>query len=218
MHLKGLEHPLHIREHDDPFFFSQIFLDREFSPTLGLDITTIIDLGGNVGMASLWFLNAFPATRVVTIEANPANFPTLESNLRPYGHRSIIVKGGAWWRKTKLALVNGDGLGAASVREARHDDDHATLMDGWDIPALMALADFKQIDLLKIDIEGAEVDLLLKNADDWLPRVRNMSIETHGPESEAALERALALYTYRRQKLGELTFFFDLMPKHLARS
>ena len=68
----------------------------------------------------------------------------------------------------------------------------------------MELAGFTRIDLLKIDIEGAEVDLLLKDAERWLPQVRNLSIELHGPECEAALERALAPYTYQRQMLGEL--------------
>jgi hypothetical protein len=77
----------------------------------------------------------------------------------------------------------------------------------------MARAGFTRIDLLKIDIEGAEVDLLLKNADRWLPLVRNLSIELHGPECEAALERALAPYTYQRQTLGELIFCFYLQPK-----
>jgi hypothetical protein len=87
-------------------------------------------------------------------------------------------------------------------------------MDGWDVPALMARAGFGRVDLLKIDIEGAEIDLLLKNAERWLPRVRNLSIEFHGPECEAALERALEPYTYQRQVLGELTFCFHLRPKN----
>jgi FkbM family methyltransferase len=212
--LKGLQHPLHLREYSDPFFFGQIFLDQEFAPVRGLDISSVIDLGGNVGMASVWFLNTFTRARIVTVEANPNNFSSLEANLSPYGDRAMIVKGGAWWRQTPLALVHGRDEGDASVREALAGDDPSILMDGWDVPALMARAGLDRVDLLKIDIEGAEVDLLLKDAERWLPRVRNLSVELHGPECEAALERALAPYTYQRQVLGELTFCFHLRPKN----
>ena len=211
--LKGLEHPLYLREHSDPFFFGQIFLDQEFAPTRSLEISSVVDLGGNVGLASTWFLNTFPRARVVTVEANPDNFASLDANLRQYGDRSLVIKGGAWWRQTSLALVRRRDEGDAHVREALPDDDPAILMEGWDVPALMGRAGFTRIDLLKIDIEGAEVDLLLKDAERWLPLVRNLSIELHGPECEAALERALVPYTYQRQTLGELIFCFYLQPK-----
>jgi FkbM family methyltransferase len=210
--LKGLAHPLCLREgRSDPFFFGQIFLDQEFGPTRSLEVSSIIDLGGNAGLASVWFLNTFPRAKLLTIEANPDNYPSLEANLRPYGDRATVVKGGVWWRRTRLALIRRQNEGDAGVREALPED--ADLMEGWDVPALIERAGFRHIDLLKIDIEGAEVDLLLKGADRWLPRVRNLSIELHGPECEAALERALAPYTYQRQMLGELIFCFDLRPK-----
>ena len=212
--LKGLQHPIHLREYCDPFFFAQIFLEQEFAPMRALEISSIIDLGGNAGMASVWFLNAFTRAKVITIEANPDNFSSLEANLRPYGDRAIIIKGGAWWRRTPLALVRGRDEGVASVREALPGDDSSILMDGWDVPALMARAGFDHIDLLKIDIEGGEVDLLLKAADRWLPHVRNLTIECHGARAEAALERALEPYIYQRQALGELTFCVDLRPKN----
>ena len=212
--LNGLAHPLHLREYSDPFFFGQIFLEEEFAPARALNVSSVIDLGGNVGLASVWFLNTFPRARVITVEANPNNFSSLEANLRPYGDRAIVVKGGAWWRQAPLALVRRKRRRRQQRPRSTAGDDPGILMDGWDIPALMARAGFDRIDLLKIDIEGAEVDLLLKNADRWLPQVRNLSIEFHGPECVAALERALEPYSYRKQVLGELTFCMDLRPKH----
>jgi FkbM family methyltransferase len=213
--LKGLAHPLSLCEgRSDPLFFGQIFLDQEFGPTRSLDLSSIIDLGGNAGLASVWFLNTFPRARLITIEANPDNYPSLDANLGPYGDRAIIVKGRVWWRQTPLALIRRLNESDAAVREAVPGDDPGCLMEGWDVPALMERAGFTHIDLLKVDIEGAEIDLLLKDADRWLPLVRHLSIELHGPECEAAFERALAPYTYQRQTLGELTFCFHLRPKY----
>jgi FkbM family methyltransferase len=212
--LRGLEHPLHLREgRSDPYFFGQIFLDQEFGPIRELDVANVVDLGANAGFASVWFLNTFPHAKVVSIEANPLNHPSLEANLQPYGDRAIVVKGGVWPRQTPLALVHGRDEGDASVREALPTDNPSSLVEGWDIPALMARGGFTQVDLLKIDIEGTEVELFLKNPDCWLSCVRNLTVELHGPGSSAALERALASYTFRRQICGELTFCFDLRPK-----
>ena len=87
---------------------------------------------------------------MVTIEANPDNYPSLEANLHPYGDRATVVKGGVWWRRTALALVRRQNEGDAHVREAVSGDNPADLMEGWDIPALMELAGFTRIDLLKI--------------------------------------------------------------------
>jgi hypothetical protein len=102
----GLAHPLCLREgRSDPFFFGQIFLDQEFGLTRSLNVSSIIDLGGNAGLASVWFLNTFPRARLITIEANPDNYPSLNANLGPYSDRAIIVNGGVWWRRTPLALI-----------------------------------------------------------------------------------------------------------------
>lgn len=217
MHSPQLRHPLQLRGGRADFLvFAQIFLDQEFAPLRQQDLARIIDLGGNIGLASAWLLNIFPRAKVVCIEANSDNYASLEANLAPYGDRAVIVKGGVWWRQTPLALVRRENETDAQVREARAGDDPAAILEGWDVPALMQCAGFTRIDLLKIDIEGAEVELLLHDADRWLPQVRNLSIELHGPASEAALERALASYTYQRQTSGELTFCFNLQPKHGA--
>jgi FkbM family methyltransferase len=202
----------------DFLVFAQIFLDQEFAPLRQQDLARIVDLGGNIGLASTWLLNTFPRAKIVSIEANRDNYPALEANLAPYGDRATIVKGGVWWRKTPLALVRRESDADAQVREARTGDNPADILDGWDVPALMERGGFSQIDLLKIDIEGAEVDLFLKGADRWLPQVRNLSIELHGAECEAALDRALASYTYQRQALGELTFCFNLRPRPVEKS
>jgi FkbM family methyltransferase len=220
-HLRArtLAHPLLLRGGRADFLvFAQIFLDEEFAPLRQQNIATIVDLGGNIGLATAWLLNTFPRAKVVSIEANPDNYASLETNLQPYGDRAAVVKGGVWWRRTPLALVRQSNETDAYVREAVPEDNPADLMEGWDVPALMERGGFAQIDLLKVDIEGAEVDLLLKDPDRWLPKVRNLSIELHGPECEAALDRALAPYTYQRQICGELTFCFNLRPKLLATS
>lgn len=155
----------------------------------------------------------FPHSKVVTIEANPDNYALLDANLQAYGDRAAIVRGGVWQHRTKLAVVRRENESDAQVREARPGDRPADIIEAWDIPSLMKLGGFSSIDLLKIDIEGAEVGLLSNESDRWLPHVRNLTIELHGSECEQALERALRNYEYTRTTRGELIFCSGLRPK-----
>jgi hypothetical protein len=67
-----------------------------------------------------------------------------------------------------------------------------------------------EIDILKIDIEGSEGVLFSGDTDEWLPRVRNICIETHDSECAEAVVRALAPYRHRTGKTGEYTLYLDI--------
>ena len=211
---RALAHSVTLRAgRSDFFFYGQIFIDDEFAPVRSLQVRNIVDLGGNIGLASVWCLNQFPEARVVTIEANPVNYASLAMNLAPYGSRAVTVEGGVWWRNAGLTVLRRQNEGDAQVRERQPGDDLATSIDGWDIPSLMERGGFDHVDLLKMDVEGAEVELFEHGADRWLPLVRNLALETHGPHCEAALERGLRHYNYRKAVRGELTFYLGLERK-----
>ncbi len=74
------------------------------------------------------------------------------------------------------------------------------------MPSLLRLTPDGRVDLLKIDIEGAEVELFRDGSTAWLAQVRNIVIELHGGECELAFFRALAPYRYELSRSGELTF------------
>ena len=43
---------------------------------------TVVDVGANVGLAALFFLEKFSASRLICVELEPANFQLLQHNLR----------------------------------------------------------------------------------------------------------------------------------------
>jgi hypothetical protein len=79
--------------------------------------------------------------------------------------------------------------------------------------SLIAIAGGTTIDLLKIDIEGAELVLFGDTAKQWLPQVRNICIELHGADCEEAFFNALADFEYELEYSGELTICRDLRLK-----
>ena len=69
------------------------------------------------------------------------------------------------------------------------------------------------VDLLKIDIERAELTLFGASAGVWLPNVRNICIELHGDDCERAFFTALKDFDYELGRDGELFICTNLRAK-----
>lgn len=63
------------------FLFDEIFVRSCYAFKPPQPKLTIIDAGGNIGLASLWFARAFPEARITTIEPDPNTFAMLATNL-----------------------------------------------------------------------------------------------------------------------------------------
>lgn len=81
------------------------------------------------------------------------------------------------------------------------------------VPWLMNELGVDTIDVLKVDIEGAETAVFGGGDRSWLGAVRNIVIELHGPECQAAVEGALAPYAFNESRSGELSVYLDISPK-----
>ena len=70
---------------------------------------------------------------------------------------------------------------------------------------------FKTVDILKIDIEGAEKELFEKNYENWLPKVKIIMVETHDrmvPRSAFTVMNALDKYNFMLFTTAEGTMFY----------
>lgn len=188
------EHPLFARRGtSDLSVFDQIFSLREYRCLDHLQgVQTIVDAGANVGYSSAWLLTRFPQARVVAIEPDRANFAVAARNLAPYGARASLFNGALWWEDSTLSFDSDYGdegdewsRRVTAAEDAKGDVEAisvTTLMDRWNMPS---------IDILKIDIEGAEEAVFGAKDLSWLDRVRALVIELHGPSCEAALAKAM---------------------------
>jgi FkbM family methyltransferase len=162
-------------------------------PCEGLSgVRTIIDAGANVGLASLFFLRAFPEARVIAIESDPVNLAAAETNLKPYASQVTLLHAALWPTEGRLTVRTGsfrDGRAWASqVAPSAMGEVEAVT-----IPFLMARYGIDTIDLLKIDIEGAEVPLL-EGDTSYLAHVRTLMIELHEreyPQCSALFDAAI---------------------------
>ncbi len=178
-------------------------------PSLVRDCNSIIDLGANIGLASLYFASHYPSSRLFSVEPNPSSFELLTSNLSALmaQGRCRVLKAAVWGCETVLVADDSHGANHHSAFATRvaTDVDNAEAMMGQPIHKIIAESGFECIDLLKVDIEGAEVELFTGNLE-WLTSVRSIAIEFHGDSrDECAFDRIMKAYGFRIYDEGSHT-------------
>ena len=219
----GVEHRVTMRVggSSDPLVFEQLFIDAELEGLVRRvrDARTIMDLGANVGYASIIFLNAFPKANVLAVEPDPKNASLCRRNLAPYGNRVRLVEAAAWCRSCDLKLVRGafaDGKEwATQVRPAQPDE--VADVKALDMPTLLQMCPQPVIDILKIDIEEAEAELFGEGTELWLNCVRNLCVEIHSAEAASIIERALRGFDFEVLQSGEYRVYLNLTQKPALR-
>jgi FkbM family methyltransferase len=175
------------REGSDRASFEHVFggayeLDVPAEPKL------IVDLGANAGYASVFFALRYPSARVIAVEPVPENARLVRKNVSRL-ERVDVVEAAAWPRPARLTLVDpGKGFWGMRVSEDAEGEVAAVT-----IPELLDRAGTDRIDILKIDIEGAEAELFSENTA-WLGRVGVLVLELHDrfvPGCRAALDGAI---------------------------
>ncbi len=152
-----------------------VFVEEEYWLPSDEPVRTIVDLGSHVGISVLWFRAQYPDAEIVAVEPHPETFRRLQANV---GHlpRVHLVQAAVGSTDGPRALFASDESWAASLlpQPALVHAEQVTCrrLDG----VLMEL-DLESIDVLKVDIEGAEHEVLSSFA--GLGRVRTLVCEYH---------------------------------------
>jgi FkbM family methyltransferase len=196
----------------DKYVIDEVLFGEQYACVGGLpNIETIVDAGANIGTASLYFLNQYPNARVVAIEPDPGNFALLEANVRPYGSRCVARRAALWGRREVLSIDRGhfrDG-GEWSTQVTSEPVAGAETVTGLTLPEVMADAGMSRIDLLKIDIEGAEKAILDDSFRALLDRVGTIAIELHDESSKDLFAKATAGRHGQLVRSGEVTVWSE---------
>jgi FkbM family methyltransferase len=167
------------------------------------EVRLIVDAGANIGNTTVWYLNRFPAATVIAIEPDENNFRLLAENCRPYGTRAIPIQAAVWPRDGEiLRIIESDSANSISVAAGLANG--AGGCPSISMNHLLELTPLRTVDIFKCDIEGAELDLFAQGADQWLPSVRNIVIETHSPECREAVLSATARLGFSHLRYREI--------------
>ncbi len=183
----------------------QVFLSGEYDCAgKEPDPRFIVDCGANIGCASVYFLTRYSRARVVAIEADAGACDICRLNLAPFGPRAELIHGAIWPKAEELVVERGQGGDRAewvfSVRPRRECESKE--IDAVLLTDLVERSPEGRIDLLKIDIEGAEEQLFAADCAPWLSRTRTIVIEVHGQACRDAFSRAIEPFHFRIEDAG----------------
>lgn len=163
----------------------------------------IVDCGSNIGITVRYLKAAHPAARIIAIEPDAGNFALLERNCA--GLPGITcVQAGIWPTEGRL-LIERDGLSPSGFRT--HLTNGAEGIAALSIPAILDRFGLGRISLLKIDIEGSELELFSAPDLSWLERVDAIAIELHDewrPGCGDAFFKAIAPWRWTYRVVGEM--------------
>lgn len=200
-------HPFHFRHGTtDRYVIAEVLVREQYRCLLGIpEVGTILDAGANIGTASVYLLNAYPAARLIALEPDPGNFEVLCRNLAPYGPRAVCLQKALWHERRPLATHRhfGDGGNWSIPVEPATDGT----VDSTTVEDLRREHGLSTIDILKMDIEGAELHVLGRDATTWLGRVRVLAVELHDDDCRKALADATASFPARTSRHGEVTLW-----------
>lgn len=152
--------------------FKEIFLDKIYYQQLPPE-PYIIDCGANIGLSVIYMKRLYPEATIIAFEPDEKNFDLLERNCGSFNYSKVSLrKEAVWVENTSLHFSN-----EASM-SSKIDTSGTAGTSTVKAIRLKEIID-RKIDFLKIDIEGAEYEVL-KDCGDKLSMVRNLFIEYHG--------------------------------------
>ncbi len=134
----------------------------------------IIDCGANIGLSILYLKKIYPESRIIAFEPDLNIFKTLEENIKNYNISNVELIRKAVWKSEELLEFTSEGSDAG-----RLSDNQESNLKKYQVPTVILRNYLKQpVDFLKIDIEGAETEVL-KDCQEELVNVKKIFVEYH---------------------------------------
>lgn len=184
LHPKSLSDPVYLRVANSDFLvLGEIFDRGEYAQVKSWSLPAdarVVDLGANIGLASVYFASQFPEAHVIAVEPDQENCRLIEKNCRRLleHDRLHVVRAFAAARDGTAGIdrnVRAWAFHKVDVVDDRHESVPCVSMN-----RLLETSGFDRVDLLKCDIEGSERELFHDCAP-WIGRVRHLIVETHKP-------------------------------------
>jgi len=201
IYVPQIPYPIKLRtDTSDLATFKEVLLDQIYFFNLDVAPRFIIDCGANIGLTSIYFKWQFPEASIVAVEPEESNYALLEQNLSYYYPSVECLKYGIWNRSADLFVGDEDGAGKWGFKVSELEVSGRELVRSITMREILQKYRREEIDILKIDIEGSELELFTDNYEDWLPRTRVIMIETHDrfrPGCSRSLFKALSNYNFQ---------------------
>jgi len=148
---------INIRGYYELMLLFKIFCENEYR-TDGIKPNVILDLGGNIGLSTLYFYNSFPNSSIYTVEPDPVIFKVLEQNVNNISNIELVNSAVSGEDGT-IGFFTNPSKSTASSMYRRSNSDSEIRVRSITLDTLLNELGVDHVDILKFDIEGAEFDV-----------------------------------------------------------
>jgi FkbM family methyltransferase len=199
------DYEFYCRINKDDFKIMTIHEDdiiKRFTPKEG-DI--VIDIGAHIGLYTIISSKRVGANgKVVAIEADPSNFEMLKSNIKLNQLTNVTPLNYAVYSKeTKIKLYlpeveSGYTIYNTIMSNRARTEDKFVEVNANTLDHLLQLKGIMEINWVKIDVEGAELEVL-KGATNVLSKSKDIAllIEVHGLDNYRPILEFLSSYNFK---------------------
>lgn len=138
----------------------------------------ILDCGANVGVSILRYKQMYPSAKIIAFEPDAKIFECLKKNINSNGFSDVELVQKAVWINNDGVNFGSEGADGGSVYYSKNKNV---------VPSIRLkdmLSSMKKVDLLKIDIEGAETDVLIDCGEE-LKKVKYLFVEYHSMTNQS---------------------------------
>lgn len=168
----------------------EIFIRENYKFHCQTESPTIIDCGANIGLSVFYFKFQYPGAVIHAFEPDPVAYEKLVENIEASGFKDVYTYNAAVWTEDGEIVFEPDGSWGGHIAE--NDSEHCVKVTTRKLDSLLSAG----VDFLKMDMEGAETDVILHSKELIAENVEKLFFEWHS-------------LTGMPQRLGEILSFFE---------
>lgn len=154
--------------------YKEIFADQSYFFKSQNQSPFILDCGTNIGLSILYFKHIYPTAKVVGFEPDPSIFAIAQANIKQHILNDVEIRNEAVWVVDETLHFDSEGADGGSISSK----NSKASIQVKAIKLKTYLAAVEKVEMLKMDIEGAEIAVLL-DCKEELSKVDNIFIEYH---------------------------------------
>lgn len=190
----------------------EYWVPQEVAPSV------ILDIGANIGAATLYFAQRFPQAKIYAFEPVPDNFALLEKNIAGLPNVTALpVALGSQDGVLEIALAHDRNFGSFSFFSEQAEGTSKFPVQIKAVAPYLAELGIARADLIKIDTEGAEYDILTALNPEMIKSARWIIGELHGIRDFEALAYLAPWFDIGMKKpVTKNLYMFNAKNKELA--
>jgi FkbM family methyltransferase len=185
-----------------------VFERQDYAMHLRTLPRVIIDAVAYTDYTAIYFAEKYPAAKIIAIEPVLSNFELLQRNTANYPQIFPINK--ALWYKNTRIQIHDQSTGHWGYAVTENTVQTSIILGEIDtitVDDIMREFQINRIDLLKVDIEGAEKEIF-EHCHQWIANIEVIAIELHARIKEKCSQAFYgATQEFEFERKNDMTVF-----------